>query len=54
MQDQPFNIAIKPEHATELQQCDLGTVVELQTQNALERTFAIDLKFIDKRKKVAA
>ena len=55
MQDQPFNIAIRPEHAEELQQCDLGTVVELQTKDVLERIFAIDLKFIEKRiKKVAA
>ena len=55
MQDQPFNIVVRPEHAAELQECDLGTVVELQTKNVLEKIFAIDLKFIEKRtKKVAA
>ena len=55
MQDQPFNIVVRPEHATELQECDLGTIVELDIKDVLGRKFAMNLKFIDKRtKKLAA
>lgn len=55
MQDKVFNIVIRPEYASELQQCDLGTIVELDIKDVSEMKFAMNLKFIDKRiKKVAA
>lgn len=37
MKDQPVNIVIRPEHAAELQECDLGTVVELELKDVWKR-----------------
>lgn len=54
-QDKEFNIAVRPEHAQELLECDIGTIVELEIKDVLDRKFAVNLKFIEKRtKKVAA
>lgn len=55
MEDKIHNIVIRPENATEIQECDLGTIVELDIKDVAERKFAVGLKFIDKIvKKVAA
>lgn len=55
MNNKISNIVIRPEHAKELVECDLGTVTELDVQERLGMLFAINLKFIDKRlKKIAA
>lgn len=55
MKDNEIHIVIKPEDAVELQKCDLGTVCEIELQDALERKFAVGLKFIQKciKKEVA-
>lgn len=51
-EDNPHNIIIKPEYAKELQNCELGTVVEIAEIREIEgRKFALDLKFIQKMEK---
>lgn len=55
MEDQIFNIVIRPEYADELLQCDLGTFVKLDVKDIGGKKFAMDLKFIEKRlKNIAA
>lgn len=55
MKDQISNIAIRPEDATELEKCDLGTFVRLEVSEIKGRKFAVKLEFIEKTlKKVAA
>lgn len=55
MKDQISNIAIRPEDATELEKCDLGTFVRLDVAEIKGRKFAVKLEFIEKMlKKVAA
>lgn len=54
MEDKIFNIAINPDFANELTQCELGTVVELETKEINGRLFALDFKYIQKNKKIAA
>lgn len=55
MKDQISNIAIRPEDATELEKCDLGTFVRLDIAEIKGRKFAVKLEFIEKTlKKVAA
>ena len=55
MKDQISNIAIRPEDATELEKCDLGTFVRLDVAEIKGRKFAVKLEFIEKTlKKVAA
>jgi len=55
MKDQISNIAIRPEDATELEKCDLGTVVRLDVSEIKGKKFAIKLEFVEKTlKKVAA
>lgn len=52
MQDKPYNIVLKPDYATELKNCELGTIVQfLETKEINGRDFAIDLKFIQKMEK---
>ena len=53
--DKISNIAIKPEDASELVKCDLGTFVRLEVSEIKGRKFAVKLEFIEKTlKKVAA
>lgn len=53
--DQISNIAIRPEDAEELAECDLGTFVKLDVSENKGIKFAIKLEFIEKTlKKVAA
>lgn len=53
-EDKPHNIIVKPEYAKELQECELGTMVELiDLKEIAGRTFAMEMKFIQKMKKVA-
>ena len=55
MQDKISDIVIRPEDASELSQCDLGTYVRLEVTEIKGRKFAIKLEFIEKAlKKVAA
>ena len=55
MKDQISSIAIRPEDATELEKCDLGTFVRLEVSEIKGRKFAVKLEFIEKTlKKVAA
>lgn len=55
MKDQISNIVIRPEDATELAKCDLGTFVRLDVSEIKGRKFAVKLEFIEKTlKKVAA
>jgi hypothetical protein len=55
MKDQISNIVIRPEDATELAECDLGTFVKLDVAEIKGRKFAMKLEFIEKTlKKVAA
>lgn len=55
MKDQISNIAIRPEHARELEKCDLGTFVRLDVKEIKGRKFAVKLEFIEKtQKKVVA
>ena len=51
-ENEPQNIIVKPEYAQELQNCELGTVVEITEIKKIEDLkFALDLKFIEKREK---
>ena len=55
MNDKICQVAIRPEDADELLECDLGTVVRLDVQDVGNRKFAIKLEFIEKRlKNIAA
>lgn len=55
MEDQISNIVIRPEDATELAGCDLGTFVKLEVNEIKGRKFAMKLEYIEKTlKKVAA
>lgn len=54
MEDKVHNIVIRPEDSTDIQECELGTIVELDVQDVAQRKFAVGLKFIDKIKKIAA
>lgn len=50
-----IEIAIKPEDSEELQKCDIGTLVKIDIQEALNKKFAIKLEYVNKvLKKVAA
>lgn len=52
MKDKPHNIVVKPEHATELQNCELGTIVDLSEIKEIGgRIFALSLNFIQKMEK---
>jgi len=52
MQDKQQNIIVKPEYATELQNCELGTLVQFTEIEEIEgRKFALDLNFIQKMEK---
>ena len=52
MQDKQHNIIVKPEYATELQNCELGTLVEFTEIKEIEgRKFALGLNFISKMPK---
>ena len=51
-QDKQHNIIVKPEYATELQNCELGTLVEFTEIKEIEgRKFALGLNFISKMPK---
>ena len=55
MNNKICQVAIRPEDADELLECDLGTVVRLDVQDVGNRKFAIKLEFIEKRiKNIAA
>ncbi len=52
VQDKQHNIIVKPEYATELQNCELGTLVEFTEIKEIEgRKFALGLNFISKMPK---
>lgn len=52
MKDKPHNIIIKPEYVSELQNCELGTIVQFTEIKEIEgRKFALDLNFIQKMEK---
>lgn len=52
MQDKQHNIIVKPEYASELQNCELGTLVQFTEIKEIEgRKFALDLNFIQKMEK---
>ena len=52
MQDKPHNIIVKPEYIEELQNCELGTIVQFTEIKEIEgRKFALDLNFIEKMEK---
>lgn len=52
MKDKPHNIIVKPEYVSELQNCELGTLVQFTEIKEIEgRKFALDLKFIQKMEK---
>ena len=51
MDDKISEIAIKPEDAEELSDCDLGTFVKLDIQEIGDLKFAIKLKVLEKRQK---
>ena len=52
MQDKQHNIIVKPEYASELQNCELGTLVQFTEIKKIEgRKFALDLNFIEKMEK---
>lgn len=51
-QDKPHNIIVKPEYVSELQNCELGTIVQFTEIKEIEgRKFALDLNFIEKMEK---
>lgn len=51
-ENEPQNIIIKPEYAQELQNCELGTIVEITEIREIEgRKFALNLNFIQKLEK---
>ncbi len=52
MQDKQQNIIVKPEYATELQNCELGTIVNFTEIKEIDgKKFALDLNFIQKMEK---
>lgn len=52
MQDKQHNIIVKPEYVSELQNCELGTIVKFTEIKEIEgRKFALDLNFIQKMEK---
>lgn len=52
MQDKQHNIIIKPKYVSELQNCELGTIVQFTEIKEIEgRKFALDLNFIQKMEK---
>ena len=52
MQDKQHNIIVKPEYSAELQNCELGTLVQFTQIKEIEgRKFALDLNFIQKMEK---
>lgn len=52
MQDKQHNIIVKPEYIAELQNCELGTLVQFTEIREIEgRKFALDLNFIQKMEK---
>lgn len=55
MNDKISEIAVKPEDAKELLECDLGTFVRLEIKDVGNIKFAVNLEFIEKAtKKIAA
>ena len=55
MNDKISEIAVKPEDANELLECDLGTFVRLEIKDVGNIKFAVNLEFIEKAtKKIAA
>ena len=55
MKDKIYDVAIRPDDALELEQCELGTAVRLKLQDIKGQLFAIKLEFVEKMlKKVAA
>jgi hypothetical protein len=55
MQDKIYDVAVRPEDAIELEQCDLGTVVRLELSDVKGQLFAIKFELVEKMlKKVAA
>lgn len=52
MQDKQHNIIVKPKYVSELQNCELGTIVKFTEIKEIEgRKFALDLNFIQKMEK---
>ena len=52
MQDKQHNIIVKPEYVSELQNCELGTLVQFTEIKEIEgKKFALDLNFIQKLEK---
>lgn len=52
MQDKQHDIIVKPEYVTELQKCELGTIVQfIEIKEIDGRKFALDLNFIHKMEK---
>lgn len=52
MQDKQHNIIVKPEYVRELQNCELGTIVQFTEIKEIEgKKFALDLNFIQKMEK---
>ncbi len=52
MQDKQHNIIVKPEYVSELQNCELGTLVQFTEIKEIEgKKFALDLNFIQKMEK---
>ena len=55
MQDKIYDVAVRPEDAIELEQCDLGTVVRLELSDVKGQLFAIKFELVEKMlKKVVA
>ena len=55
MKDKIYDVAVRPDDAVELEQCELGTAVRLNLQEIKGQLFAIQLEFVEKLlKKVAA
>lgn len=55
MKDKIYDVAIRPDDAIELGECELGTAVRLNLQDIKGQLFAIKLEFVEKLlKKVAA
>lgn len=55
MKDKIYDVAIRPDDAIELEQCELGTAVRLNMQDIKGQLFALKLEFVEKLlKKVAA
>lgn len=55
MKDKIYDVAIRPDDALELTECELGTAVRLDIQDIKGQLFALKLEFVEKLlKKVAA